>query len=528
MASEKKIRLFIPSILNDSKSDNITNIEKLGKLSLDEEHHIKNPQELSEQDLANAIGDIDISTEERIQLLDFYSQKYNENLIEITNKLNTMYLFSRTKFLEDFLYHIVMKSKIDPFLKIETAKILTTYSERGYECLEFSLKNFTIPTPIRLECIYILLSQTSTKENAINFFKSLLIDQTIECLFRYKSILNLEIHFSENKTLYHELSTIAVKTFLECPQNMTYYRILACQYFYNKCNQKENIELKEQTIEYLFKFALDEELDYNIRADAVDVLMRYDNPDIVKRANQILLDLGSNGRTVRSIFDNSQNVHQHSIEDSSQKIIDFLITIPLVKKGISIHYDKIRDEIKEMIMLYRSDYIRKIEIALTRIFIDRALYGKSMVSLGTIFLHLWAYIIDHEFSQELKKRLIEELYDSSEVCSTGYAHRMVNVLSGYTDMSISISFEEQISANLQGRLNAIIREIVDTDYQSLIINEMLISINLFHLRGNFLKFFRDHISKIREEMYQEFREFMEDTDYDLYFRKAIMSYEGTN
>jgi len=55
--------------------------------------------------------------------------------------------------------------------------------------------------------------------------------------------------------------------------------------------------------------------------------------------------------------------------------------------------------------------------------------------------------------------------------------------------------------------------------------EMAINTENTSSRANFLKFFRDNMLKIREEMYMEFREHMTDVDFDLWFRAAIMSYE---
>ena len=40
------------------------------------------------------------------------------------------------------------------------------------------------------------------------------------------------------------------------------------------------------------------------------------------------------------------------------------------------------------------------------------------------------------------------------------------------------------------------------------------------------KFFRESLPNIRQEMYEDFKDDMEDTDFDMYFRKAIAKYEG--
>ena len=149
------------------------------------------------------------------------------------------------------------------------------------------------------------------------------------------------------------------------------------------------------------------------------------------------------------------------------------------------------------------------------------------MTLSTILAKVWTYIQDSEFREELEKRLLEELVESNNKCSTGYVSRLVNTLSGFDEsMSITISFEDQIIANLEGRLNANIKMIKDEEYMDLVLHEMTIPVIFYNLRLHFLKFFREHISHIRQEMYEEFRKFMTDTDYDFYFRKAIIHYEG--
>ena len=90
-------------------------------------------------------------------------------------------------------------------------------------------------------------------------------------------------------------------------------------------------------------------------------------------------------------------------------------------------------------------------------------------------------------------------------------------------MSLQISFEDQIVTVLETRLNA---EIMNDENADTILDEMTLPVRFFEKRGTFLKFFRTHISRIREEMYEEFKDYVNTYDYDMYFRKAIMHYEG--
>ena len=45
-------------------------------------------------------------------------------------------------------------------------------------------------------------------------------------------------------------------------------------------------------------------------------------------------------------------------------------------------------------------------------------------------------------------------------------------------------------------------------------------------RFNFLKFFRENLGKIRQDLWETFKDDMSDCDFDFYMRKAIARYEG--
>jgi len=146
----------------------------------------------------------------------------------------------------------------------------------------------------------------------------------------------------------------------------------------------------------------------------------------------------------------------------------------------------------------------------------------------------------------------------SGTCSSGFASRLVNV----------ISWRDQIVANFTGRLNTRARDIayeehiqkngklynfreckyigcdVENDdhryddaqhkkkllnmlekFQENVLEEMTVNNNEFAARKNLRKFFRKNMLGIRQELYEEFKEHIPDTDFDLYFRAAIATYE---
>ena len=176
----------------------------------------------------------------------------------------------------------------------------------------------------------------------------------------------------------------------------------------------------------------------------------------------------------------------------------------------------------------KKDYenIDKINISLNRIYVDRAVYSKYSCSLINILLKVWTYIIGHDSEIQMKIRLLQELTDMSGTCSSGFLSRLVNSITGFGDFSLRISWEDQIVGNLTGRLNARAKNIDDLEFKEKVLDEMAISCGDYKSRTNFMKFFRDELLNIRFEMYYEFQEHISDSDFDLYFRKAISMFEG--
>ena len=150
----------------------------------------------------------------------------------------------------------------------------------------------------------------------------------------------------------------------------------------------------------------------------------------------------------------------------------------------------------------------------------------------------------------MEKRLLEELIEMSGTCSSGYVSRLINCVSGYGEMMLKISFEEQIISNFSGRLNSSLNKICDNnslmrkniDKVKLIMNleneneEILdefyerileeMTTTEYKDKKHFLLFFRTYISSIREEMFKEFIEYISESEFDLYFRKALSYYDG--
>lgn len=544
-----------------------------------------------QESLSELIVDLSLPIETRIQGIEMYFANFGqEESNEIINRLSMMYTMSGTKILEKYLYAMCMKCKISTFLKITAAKSLCYFNpekELGYKALDTVCKDMEdVATPCQIEAVCLLMLHTTYKKQSLQYFCNIINNLKLDCDYRYKTILSLENKEIPARVYFIKESALL---FFKNQNNRTLYRILAGQYLIQKTKIKGK-EL-EQTELTLMSFAQDPDLDYNLRADAADVVLQLGSEENKKTAREIIMILGRQDGDVKTIFDNAQNVHVDEIEQSVLKAIEFLsgismktlsgvpgtaqITFEYVKKQIEEELEKSKPkEPKRKTKKYKEEKKNydekedKIKISLNRIYMDRALYSNYNCSLLHILLKIWTYLSTHESCEDMKNRLLEELNDMSGTCSSGFASRLVNVISGYGDFNLTISWRDQIVANFTGRLNARARDIaseehiqkngklynfrecnyigcdVENDdhrsddaqhkkkllnmlekFQENVLEEMTVNSNEFAARKNFLKFFRKNMLGIRQELYEEFKEHIPDTDFDLYFRAAIATYE---
>jgi hypothetical protein len=556
-----------------------------------------------QENLSELVVDLSTPLETRINGIEIFFDKFGqEESSEIINRLGSMYQFSGTKILEKYLYEICTNCKISSFLKIATAKSLCYFDkekEIGYKALNIVCEDMKdVATPCKIDAICLLMVNKKYKQQSRDYFCAIINNRDLECDFRYKTILSLENKEIPNKSyfMYESVFEFFNNTF-----NRTLYRILAGQYIIQKCNPKKHEKDHVEVI--LLSFAQDPDLDYNLRADSADVILSLGSLENKETAREIIMILGRQDGAIKTIFDNAQNVHVDEIEQSVIEALEFLsginmktlsgvpgtpqINFEYVKKQIEDELEKFKPKepegyqelldgqkklTKTYIVVYekeKEEYDEKkdkINVSLNRIYMDRALYSSYNCSLLHILLKVWTYLTTHKSEEDMKNRLIEELIEMSGTCSSGFASRLVNVISGFGDFNLTISWRDQIVANFTGRLNACARDItlpVDVkkncefyginmfvcdccsiergladdethkklwlgileNFQGLILEEMSLNCNDFNSRRNFLKFFRKNMLGIREELYEEFKAYIPDTDFDLYFRSAISSYE---
>lgn len=494
-------------------------------------------------DIKEAVLDFSLSLKTRLNCVsDFFATYGWDSTLDLVSRLNSMFELSPIASLKTYIYNIGVNTEIDPFIRSTIAPVLIKTNKQemfGFEIIEKVYPDISeqVGTPYKIQLLTDLLN--SDKEKFVNlgleYYKTIMCETKISSKFKITSILSLESKI-ENKTDRVRILTDLCLCFFNSDIEELQYRIISAQRLFTIGYTNKSFERK------LYKLAKSEQTPYNHRADIADMLIRYASDFYKTRAKKIITTLGrvETKEATFGLYGNAQNVHNEEIEKSVQEGIAFLETMG----GSQLSYEATEKEIKEEMTRTNVDEKTRenVQASLDRIYMDSGLYSKFTRKLSQILVKVWHYSTVHshpllqsqtkttpEQNQErtnaIRKRLIEELAEMSGTCSSGFVSRLVNVLSGFGDFAIRISWGDQVYGGVSGRLGKRIREMDDLDKQEKILGEMTIPSNDYDLRSNFLDFFASCISEIKCEMYEEFKAYLNETDFDLYFRKAVLKYE---
>lgn len=462
-------------------------------------------QEEIQEDIINDIADFSFSLETRIQYLEtLFLSKGEENTIEYINRLICIYENSRVKILEEYLLAICKNQTFSVFLKIIAVKSLCKISSsKGpyvlNEILLSSPKNI-IPTPLKLELITLLLSSTYFSDQAIQYAIDIITNQSLDCKYRYKILdiipeVKVQLSFFFNET------------------TEIFYKILASQCILQNTKLEDSDRISVEIA--LLTLASDNEIQTNIRADCADILISLGRTEKHKSvALAIINEIG--GHKQKNVYDNEQNVHSKFITKSTLDGIKFLATFQTLSNNTA--KNNIYSIINEHITITLG-----IQKAITRLEEDRILY-ENKYKLQDIFLNLWEYISHHSQKPNLIKRLEQELEEMAETCSSGYATRLVNTMSGFGDFYLNIGWEDQIYSYFKIEIEKKIH-MLDEIERDLILAELSDSSNSNN-KSNLMKFYIKNVTDIRNLLFSEFKQYISLDEFELYFREAMSKYES--
>nr|QBK86815.1 MAG: uncharacterized protein LCMAC103_01480 [Marseillevirus LCMAC103] len=294
--------------------------------------------------------------------------------------------------------------------------------------------------------------------------------------------------------------------FFSAPHNGIRERILAGQHLLGmECVSGGERGKVEKT---LLAVAGDDARSDNERADAADVVIRGGSPDAQTAAQAIVTQLGFAAvpNRARTVYTNKQNIHAEAIGEAAAI---FISNIPRDKEYLARakNYVDVHTEISALVRaadLSKDDRFKCYE-SLNRINIDTAQYTAAKLTAADVLAYVWHKVQGHAARDAIENRLLEELVTMSDTCGTGHEIRPVNALSGFDGYInvLKISFEDQIVANVVGRVNARIQNIGDA--------AMLDSVVMAPLpeatdadRSAYRAFIADALDIVRGEMHAEF------------------------
>jgi hypothetical protein len=167
-------------------------------------------------------------------------------------------------------------------------------------------------------------------------------------------------------------------------------------------------------------------------------MLRYDNNEIDYIPPQILRFLynrNNNYFTDIQVYNDNQNIHNHSIQSSVSNSISKIMSKPLINSEEHIISQILSDSIltlktKELLIEYSN---------------DTDYHSVLLITFKELLMYVWQIIEENKNKDEIKKILNIEILDSECKCFTGRLSRLVNCLNGFSDLvEIRICDNQQI------------------------------------------------------------------------------------
>lgn len=164
----------------------------------------------------------------------------------------------------------------------------------------------------------------------------------------------------------------------------------------------------------------------------------------------------------RTVYEDSQNVHNTSINQNVLKIATNLVK----KYQDFIQWDTDHIIIDEIIFTLGEKYAdqkKKIAKVLRYIKRSNATFGINTTMQDTL-KSVWCFIQEHKHQETLEQRLVEEISEMNGMCSTGHLSRFISVIQGFVDdesLILTIDQFDQLTAVIKHYLNKCLQECTD-------------------------------------------------------------------
>jgi len=157
-----------------------------------------------------------------------------------------------------------------------------------------------------------------------------------------------------------------------------------------------------------------------------------------------------------------------------------------------------------------------------RIMTDSSRYERLSLSDIFILVHLKIQTFEESVKEECIKRLVQEIVDSNETCSTGYLTRIVNVLTGFVkedELRLKISVEDELRCATFARLNNALKTL-----PGYLKEEVLQSLWESEDKQTFDEFYNMYSPE--DELWVEYKNIISKEEFSKIYEKAVSDFKG--
>lgn len=480
-------------------------------------------RDISLEQARERIYDFSLETEERIQAIKIVFKDNPVEFEQVLARLVSMLDLSNVSMINEYLLEICSLDIIpieQRYSAINKMCESDIFQEHAYKLLATLCKqrppSDRVPLVLYVEQLFRLVKYDREKYTPL--IDAFLQDSEIDEQCRYSYLVKSRV-------------SVGMQFWIEYVQKILEQDIFNIRYRIICCSDMMSVDTidastRNDIIARLCTWMNDTSLDMNTRADAADLVMTHADNDLQTKARDVLMTMGTHGLGILStLYDNKQNAHFTNTERNVKKIMRQLMEMDV--QPTTTPFEVIRDRLFQSYFGTRDltddktrAQVSAFEFSLFRITnqVGTVIGGYTLLD---IFLYVYGYIEENRYQEYIEIRLVEELIDMSDTCTTGYYSRLVNTLPGYGPFQMTIDWGSQIQANLIGRLRACIR---DDEKIDKLLEEL--TEDSFVRKHELRRVYLENISRIREEMQVEFAPYIDATDFDLYFRKALIHFEG--
>lgn len=414
------------------------------------------------------------------------------------------------------------------FLGINTSTFTDSYIPDNKEHPFLSLKNFAMDNSIsfedRIQCIRYMcfIPYKDYVSHCVEASKTIIENDKYDIYNRYFFFANNSKNTKLDGHVVHELHphffTLSKERNYPLELTLMSARYIIDQYDY--LSDERNLVL-----EYILDVADDKNESIYARSECADILITLGEGNEIIFGEQVIEDLGDlyNENKNKTIYTNAQNAHNETINENTRNIVRALYKEYLKTKSyndlVTTSYEEIHKELSNIdISEGKQD---KIHSFFYRVMTDPFRFER--LSLSDILLLVYNKICSFENKNDLMKRLLEEIFDCDNSCTTGYFTRIVNTLNGFIndkDMCFNINPRDELRSVIFARINRNIRSLPEKTRESVLeaIEE-----------GNFGIFeeFMDYYSP-EDEIKKEYLGLIEEEEFNKIFSKCVDEFIGKN